>query len=186
MSRHHNAGCHPRGKRHPHHHHHHHYHDNEVIVMIIRKAYMIALHLGHSYTEEGGASPVPGGSWLAQVNYCHYHCHCHHCHYWPRWFINDKSSLLHHHCHHSCHFQSHCHHCYWQYGCHWNHCFFSGALPQCTFTNKNPTAAGALADYCQFLRQNPFMVIIATHSWFLPLLLLLSVPQVGGGLIWSC
>jgi len=22
---------------------------------------------GHSYTEEGGASPVPGGSWLAQV-----------------------------------------------------------------------------------------------------------------------
>ena len=35
---------------------------------------------------------------------------------------------------------------------------FSGALPQCTFTNKNPTAAGALADYCQFLRQNPFMV----------------------------
>jgi len=34
MSRHHNAGCHPRG---------------------------------HSYTEEGGASPVPGGSWLAQV-----------------------------------------------------------------------------------------------------------------------
>ena len=54
---------------------------------------------------------------------------------------------------------------------------FSGALPQCTFTNKNPTAAGALADYCQFLRQNPFMVIIATHSWFLPLLLLLSVPQ---------
>ena len=35
--------------------------------MIIRKAFMIALHLGHSYTEEGGASPVPGGSWLAQV-----------------------------------------------------------------------------------------------------------------------
>merc|ERR1712018_712690 len=34
MSRHHNAGCHPRG---------------------------------HSYTEEGGASPVPGGSWLPQV-----------------------------------------------------------------------------------------------------------------------
>ena len=24
---------------------------------------------GHSYTEEGGASPVPGGSWLAQVSF---------------------------------------------------------------------------------------------------------------------
>jgi len=33
-----------------------------------------------------------------------------------------------------------------------------GALPQCTFTDKNPKATGALADYCQLLRQNPFMV----------------------------
>ena len=41
---------------------------------------------GHSYTEEGGASPVPGGSWLAQVSfflesgevpqYCHYTKYC--------------------------------------------------------------------------------------------------------------
>ena len=37
----------------------------------------------------------------------------------------------------------------------------SGALPQRTFTNKNSTAAGALADDCQLLRQNPFMVCIA-------------------------
>jgi len=33
-----------------------------------------------------------------------------------------------------------------------------GALPQRTLTHKNPTAAGALADNCQFLRKNPFMV----------------------------
>merc|ERR1711936_1049744 len=33
-----------------------------------------------------------------------------------------------------------------------------GALPQCTLTHKNPLATGALADHCQFLKQNPFMV----------------------------
>ena len=38
----------------------------------------------------------------------------------------------------------------------------SGALPQRTLTHKNPTAAGALADDCQLLRQNPFMVCVAS------------------------
>ena len=54
---------------------------NKVAMMARHYDLSFRRHLGHSYTEEGGASPVPGGSWLAQV--------C-----WPCFFGNPFLSFL--------------------------------------------------------------------------------------------
>ena len=89
---------------------------------------------------------------------------------------------------------AYCHHCHCRhYHCHQNYCPFfcaslqfafiatlSGALPQRTLTHKNPTAAGALADDCQLLRQNPFMVCVASIIVVPILFHHCHVFQVGG------